>query len=262
MDHRRRPQRDRPRRSPRPTRSDAFALPADRPDANLNTAVVRRRRRALVHRPVRRSTDGSTRRPARWTVFDDPRGPRPVRHHGDARRRHLVRVARRQPHRPGRPDDRVPPRSSSRRPPDQGARRVWSDSTRPDLGQRVECRPGRRPRSGDGRRGRSGRCPGDGPQAYAVYVDERDIVWLTDFGGERDRPVRSGDRGVRCRSSSRAPTPPCASCLGRPGELWGAESARRQARPRHRGLTGAPPSTRRLTTSVGICFPLSSSWRR
>ncbi|MER9580336.1 hypothetical protein NKI78_33055 [Mesorhizobium sp. M0400] len=25
--------------------------------------------------------------------------------------------------------------------------------------------------------------PGDLPRTYAVYVDERDIVWLSDFGG-------------------------------------------------------------------------------
>ena len=25
--------------------------------------------------------------------------------------------------------------------------------------------------------------PGDVPQAYAVYVDELDYVWVTDFGG-------------------------------------------------------------------------------
>jgi hypothetical protein len=27
------------------------------------------------------------------------------------------------------------------------------------------------------------RVPGDDPRVYAVYVDERDIVWLSDFGG-------------------------------------------------------------------------------
>ena len=31
---------------------------------------------------------------------------------------------------------------------------------------------------------REWRLPGDHPQAYAVYVDERDIVWLSDFGAD------------------------------------------------------------------------------
>ena len=64
---------------------------------------------------------------------------------------------------------------------DQGARRVWSDSkgriwvAEWNAGQVGLHDPG----TGDWR---EWKLPGANPQAYAVYVDERDIVWLTDFG--------------------------------------------------------------------------------
>jgi virginiamycin B lyase len=65
------------------------------------------------------------------------------------------------------------------------------------------------------------RLPGERPQPYAVYVDERDQVWISDWGAKAllrydprsesfdSFPLASGD--VR-------------QLLGRPGELWGAES--------------------------------------
>jgi len=65
--------------------------------------------------------------------------------------------------------------------------------------------------------------PGEGPQAYAVYVDEADAVWLTDFGAnsivrfdpssETFESFVLPDRGAAVRQ-----------LLGRPGEVWGAES--------------------------------------
>ena len=61
------------------------------------------------------------------------------------------------------------------------------------------------------------------PQAYAVYVDERDDVWLSDFGGnalvrfdpdtETFAVVPLPDDQAQVRQ-----------LLGRPGEVWGAES--------------------------------------
>ena len=66
--------------------------------------------------------------------------------------------------------------------------------------------------------------PGAAPQAYAVYVDEIDAVWLTDFGANaivrfdpqtetfQSFPLESQPANVR-------------QLLGRPGEVWGAESA-------------------------------------
>ena len=66
--------------------------------------------------------------------------------------------------------------------------------------------------------------PGDGPQAYAVYVDERDIVWLTDFGANA---IVRFDPTIERFDAVELPSPEAAvrQLLGRPGELWGAESA-------------------------------------
>jgi virginiamycin B lyase len=104
----------------------------------------------------------------------------------------------------------------------QGARRVWSDST-----GRIwvsEWNSGRvsvyDPKTSGWQ---SWKLPGDSPLAYAVYVDEKDVVWLTDFGSNaivrfdpKSGAFKSfpGDRrGANVRQ-----------LLGRPGEVWGAES--------------------------------------
>jgi virginiamycin B lyase len=115
-------------------------------------------------------------------------------------------------------------RATVLRPPTrgQGARRVWSDSR-----GRIwvsEWNAGRLAVYDSARR-RWGewRLPGPSPQPYAVYVDNRDVVWLTDFGSnaivrfdprsERFTTVRLPSSGAEVRQ-----------LLGRPGELWGAES--------------------------------------
>ena len=69
----------------------------------------------------------------------------------------------------------------------------------------------------------SWRLPGDQPRAYAVYVDEADTVWLSDFGtnaivsfdpeGERFTAYPSDRAGARVRQ-----------ILGRMGEVWAPES--------------------------------------
>lgn len=107
--------------------------------------------------------------------------------------------------------------------PDQGARRVWSDSagrlwiSEWNSGQVSSYDPA----TGDWK---EWPLPGEGAQAYSVYVDERDAVWLTDFGSNaiwRFDPVtetfdefpKQGDPGnVR-------------QMLGREGEVWAPESA-------------------------------------
>jgi virginiamycin B lyase len=104
----------------------------------------------------------------------------------------------------------------------QGARRVWADShsriwvSEWDAGQVARYDPG----SGQWR---EWRLPGQNPGAYAVYVDEQDQVWLSDFGANalvrfdpareafQTFPLPSGGANVR-------------QLLGRPGEVWGAES--------------------------------------
>ncbi len=107
--------------------------------------------------------------------------------------------------------------------PDQGARRVWSDSQ--DRIWVSEWNAGQvalyDPASGDWQ---EWKLPGDSPRAYAVYVDGCDQVWLTDF---------TANAIVRFDPDSETFTPyalPTADAavrqlLGRPGEVWGAESA-------------------------------------
>ena len=61
------------------------------------------------------------------------------------------------------------------------------------------------------------RLPGAAPQAYAVFVDERDIVWLTDFGANAIVRFDPADRGRSTRSQlPSTPAPPCASCSAGP----------------------------------------------
>ena len=65
--------------------------------------------------------------------------------------------------------------------------------------------------------------PKSGAGCYAVYVDDKDKVWLSDFladaivrfdpVSEKFESFRSDKRGASVRQ-----------LLGRPGEIWGAES--------------------------------------
>jgi len=103
-----------------------------------------------------------------------------------------------------------------------GARRVWSDSrgrlfvTEWFAGMLAMYEPS----TGAWKQWR---LPGANPQPYAVYVDERDVVWISDFGAnalvafdpsvERFRAYPIPTRGASVRQ-----------LLGRAGEVWGAES--------------------------------------
>jgi virginiamycin B lyase len=58
---------------------------------------------------------------------------------------------------------------------------------------------------------------------YAVYVDDPDRVWLSDFGANalgRFEPTTKRFTRVPLPSSGAA----VRQILGRPGEVWGAES--------------------------------------
>ncbi len=68
------------------------------------------------------------------------------------------------------------------------------------------------------------RLPGPSPQAYAVYVDDQDQVWVSDFGA--NALVRF-DPSTETFTSYPLPGPASnvRQILGRPGEVWGAASA-------------------------------------
>ncbi len=106
--------------------------------------------------------------------------------------------------------------------PDQGARRVWSNSqgviwvSEWNAGQVARYDPATNI-------WQEWKLPGDRPQAYAVYVDERDGVWLSDFGGNA---LVHFDPAGETFTVYPLPSPngQVRQLLGRPGEVWGAES--------------------------------------
>ena len=103
-----------------------------------------------------------------------------------------------------------------------GARRIWSDSegrlwvTEWYAGKLARYDPA-------SRSWKEWRLPGSTPQPYAVFVDDDDLVWVTDFGA--NALVRFDPESERFRSF---PFPSAGAevrqLLGRPGEVWGAES--------------------------------------
>ena len=105
---------------------------------------------------------------------------------------------------------------------DQGARRIWPDSrgrmwvSEWNSGQVSVYDP----KTGGWQ---SWKLPGDSPRAYAVYVDEKDRVWLTDFGANTIVRFDPETRKFTSFPSDRR-SADVRQLLGRPGEVWGAES--------------------------------------
>jgi virginiamycin B lyase len=106
--------------------------------------------------------------------------------------------------------------------PGQGARRVWPDSqgrvwvSEWNGGQVAVYDPATDT-------WQEWRLPGDSPRPYAVYVDEQDMVWLSDFGANalvRFDPLQETFEVFTLPS----PGADVRQLLGRPGEVWGAES--------------------------------------
>ena len=65
--------------------------------------------------------------------------------------------------------------------------------------------------------------PGERPRTYSVYVDEKDKVWLTDFGGNaivRFDPVTNEFNSF----PSDKPNANVRQMDGKPGQAWGGES--------------------------------------
>ncbi len=207
--------------NPRSGAVRTYPLPPHAADANLNTAVFDRR--GLLWFTGQSGFYGRLEpRTGTMRLFRSPRGPGP---YGiTVGRDGIVYYASLAGSYLGRVDPRTG-RATVLQPPTrgQGARRAWADSTGRiwvsewNAGRVAVYDP-------ESKRWREWRLPGASPQAYAVYVDDRDIVWLTDFGANaivRFDPATRRFRTIRLPSRDAA----VRQLLGRPGELWGAESA-------------------------------------
>lgn len=65
--------------------------------------------------------------------------------------------------------------------------------------------------------------PGGSNQGYSMYVDDQDIVWITDFGQNAIVRFDPATETFRSFESDRA-NAAVRQMLGRSGEVWGAES--------------------------------------
>ena len=107
--------------------------------------------------------------------------------------------------------------------PNQGARRVWADSkgavwvSEWNSGNLSRYDPSTE-------EWQTWPLPGVDPAAYAVFVDDRDIVWVSDFAANA---IIRFDPMTETFNSYQLPHDPgeVRQIHGRPGEVWGAESA-------------------------------------
>jgi len=198
-----------------------WPLPADRANANLNTAAFDGRGRIWftgqngIYGVLDPATD-------EMQVFDAPRGPGPYGitatpageiYYASLAGSYLGAV------------DLDTGAATELDPPTAGAgvRRAWSDSTGRiwisewNAGQVGVYDPA-------GESWQEWPLPGPGAQAYAVYVDEDDQVWLSDFG---TNTLVVFDPETEEFTSLDLPGSPgeVRQLLGRPGELWAPESA-------------------------------------
>jgi virginiamycin B lyase len=197
-----------------------FPLPADRGDANLNTAAFDAAGQLWFtgQNGIHGVLDPAT---GTMEVFDSPRGrgpygiaatPTGTIYYASLAGNYVGLVAA-----DGSATVLEPPT------PSQGARRVWSDSAGSiwvsewNTGQLSRYVPADETWT-------TWPLPGTGAQAYAVYVDDTDIVWVSDFGGNaihRFDPVSETFDTFMLPSSSGN----VRQILGRPGEVWAPESA-------------------------------------
>jgi virginiamycin B lyase len=197
-----------------------FPLPADRPAVNLNTATFDRR--GVLWFTGQGGVYGSVDpRGGRVRVFDAPRGPGPYGitttpdggvWYASLAGSHIAGIDLDS----GKATVLEPPT------PGQGARRVWSDSNgRLWVSEWNAGRLGHYDPAAE--RWQEWKLPGRSPQPYAVYVDDRDLVWLSDFAANalvRFDPASERFTGFPLPTADGQ----VRQLLGRPGELWGAES--------------------------------------
>ena len=206
---------------PKTSEVKKYPLPADRGNANLNTAAFDKKGRIWFtgQAGVYGRLDPATGEMRVWSA-PNGRGPYGITVTPDG----TVYYASLAGSYVGRIDPETgeatvlkPPTSG------QGSRRVWSDSkgrvwvSEWDAGQVGMYDPA-------AQAWREWKLPGKAPQAYAVYVDERDDVWLTDFGGNA---IHRFDPETEKFETFKLPSSPgnVRQLLGRAGEVWGAESA-------------------------------------
>ena len=86
------------------------------------------------------------------------------------------------------------------------------------------------------------RLPGDEPHAYAVYVDDKDKVWVSDFGA--NAILNFDPTSERFGALSDKPDAAVRQLNGRAGEVWGAEF--------WHGSSGCDPRDRRKLSNPCI----------
>ena len=105
---------------------------------------------------------------------------------------------------------------------DQEARRVWSDSQGNIwVSEWNACKLGMYNSTID--KWKEWKLPGTNPMPYAVFVDEKDIVWISDFGSNaivRFDPKDETFTVIKIPSAGAN----VRQILGITGEIWGSES--------------------------------------
>lgn len=197
-----------------------FDLPATTPDANLNTAVFDESGTLWFtgQAGIYGRLDPDT---GEMEVFEAPRGRGP---YGITATDSRVFYASLAGSYLGEVDAETGEATVIEPPTaNQGTRRVWADSqgrvwsSQWNVGQVAVYDPA----NGSWE---EWPLPGEDPRAYAVFVDERDDVWLSDFGANA---IVRFDPESEDFTSVPLPDEPgeVRQLLGRPGEVWGAESA-------------------------------------
>jgi virginiamycin B lyase len=107
--------------------------------------------------------------------------------------------------------------------PDQGARRIW-----PDSHGRVwfsEWNSGKLGLYDPAIKSwHEWQLPGKNPKPYAIFVDDKDMIWLSDFASNALVRFDPSEEKFQIFPLL-TPGANVRQLLGRPGEIWGAESA-------------------------------------
>jgi virginiamycin B lyase len=198
-----------------------FPLPADRRNANLNTAVFDRDGRTLWFTGQSGVFGRLDTQAGAMTVFDAPRGAGPYGiascpdgevYYASLAGSYVGRILKGT----GGAVVLTPPTAN------QGARRVWCDSKSRvwvaewNAGQLAVYEPANQS-------WREWRLVGARPMAYAVFVDDADTIWVTNWG---ENSIEHFDPVTQAWVGHAHPQPNAnvRQLLGRSGEVWGAMS--------------------------------------